>query len=237
MIAIPALDLRDGSCVQLAPGSYDEELIRIPDVLGVEAAWRQYGFRHLHVIDLDAASGRGTNGDLLRVILDRTEADIQAGGGVRSREAIQELLGSGAERVVIGSRALEDPDWLADMTTLFPGSILVAADVRDRNVLAKGWARARALPVLDLVDELSRLQLGGLIVTVENHDELISGSHLWLLEEIVEAADFVVMAAGPIAGINDLRAIADRGVAATIIGMALYSGALDPRTVAEEFSE
>jgi phosphoribosylformimino-5-aminoimidazole carboxamide ribotide isomerase len=237
VIAIPALDLQGGACVQLAAGSYDEEVIRIPDVLGVEAAWRLYGFHHLQVIDLDATTGRGSNTELIRTILDRTEADIQVGGGVRTREAIQELLAGGAERVIIGNRALEDPEWLADMSSLFPGSIIVAADVRDRNVLAKGWARARALPLLDLVDELNRFQLGGLIVAASSHDEMTAGSHLSLVEDAVEGADFPVMAAGPFAGISDLRSIADRGVAGAIIGMALYTGALDPRTVAEEFAE
>jgi len=237
VLAIPALDLRDGACVQLAAGSYDEELIRIPDVLGVEAAWRLYGFQYLHVIDLDAMTGRGTNGELVRTILTRTEVDVQVGGGVGTREAIQELLDGGAERVVIGTRALEDPDWLADMSSLFPGSIVVAADVRERNVLAKGWARAHMLPVLDLVDDLNRLQLGGMIVTVSSYEEMTGGAHLSLMEDVVESADFPVMASGPFAGINDLRSIADRGVAGAIIGMALYSGALDPRTVAEEFAE
>jgi phosphoribosylformimino-5-aminoimidazole carboxamide ribotide isomerase len=236
VIAIPALDLRDGACVQLAAGSYDNEVIRIPDVLGVESAWWQYGFRHLHIIDLDAITGRGNNTELIQTILSRTEAETQVGGGVRTRETIQQLLNDGAERVVIGSRGLEDPDWLADMSTLFPGSIIVAADVRDRMVLAQGWARMRPMLVLDLVDELNRLPLAGLIVTVSQYDDL-TGSHLALMEDVAEAADFPLLAAGPFAGINDLRAISDRGVAAAIIGMALYAGAMDPRIVAEEFAE
>ena len=143
MIAIPSLDIRDGVCVQLAAGSYDQEVIRIPDVIGVELAWQRYGFHHLHITDLDAMSGRGSNAELIHDILSRTEAEVQIGGGVKTREGIQELLNEGARRVVIGHRALEEPDWLADVSGLFPGSIVVAADVRDRKVLAKGWARAR----------------------------------------------------------------------------------------------
>ncbi len=237
MIAIPALDLRDGACVQLAAGSYDREVIRIPDVIGVELAWRQYGFHHLHVIDLDAISGRGTNAELIRTILSRTEAEMQVGGGVKTREVIQELLNEGAERVVIGSRALEDPDWLAEMSGLFPGSIIVAADVRDRKVLAQGWARARPMLVLDLIDELNRLPLAGLIVTASPDEDVAGGSHLSLMEDAAESADFPVLAAGPFSSINDLRAIADRGVSAAIIGAALYAGGMDPQIVAEEFAE
>lgn len=237
MIAIPALDLRDGACVQLAAGSYDREVIRIPDVIGVELAWRQYGFHHLHVIDLDAISGRGTNAELIRTILSRTEAEMQVGGGVKTREVIQELLNEGAERVVIGSRALEDPDWLAEMSGLFPGSIIVAADVRDRKVLAQGWARARPMLVLDLIDELNRLPLAGLIVTASPDEDVAGGSHLSLMEDAAESADFPVLAAGPFSSINDLRAIADRGVSAAIIGAALYAGGMNPQIVAEEFAE
>lgn len=222
--------------MQLAAGSYDHEVIRIPDVIGVESAWRQYGFRYLHVIDLDAMTGRGNNAELIQTILSRTEAETQVGGGVKTRESIQQLLNDGAERVVIGSRGLEDPDWLADMSALFPGSIIVAADVRDRMVLAQGWARVRPMPVLDLVDELNRLPLAGLIVTVSQYEDM-TGSHLALIEDVAEAAYFPVTAAGPFASINDLRAISDRGVAAAIIGMALYTGAMDPRIVAEEFAD
>src|SRR3982751_2118450 len=136
MIAISALDLKLGACVQLAPGSYDKELIRIPDPVGVALAWRQYGFRHLHVVDLDAVAARGNNAGQVQSILDATDAEVQIGGGIRSRDAIERSLSDGAQRVVIGTRALEDPDWLAEMSAIFPGSIVVAADVRDRKVLS-----------------------------------------------------------------------------------------------------
>src|SRR5438046_2569945 len=116
MIAIPALDLRAGACVQLAPGSYDEEVIRIPDPVGVAIAWRQYGFRHLHVVDLDGVAGRGNNTAEIQAILGATDVEVQVGGGIRSQELIQRTLEDGAQRVIIGTRALEDPDWLAEMT-------------------------------------------------------------------------------------------------------------------------
>ncbi|HEU4748090.1 MAG TPA: HisA/HisF-related TIM barrel protein [Gemmatimonadaceae bacterium] len=237
MIAIPAIDLRDGACVQLAVGSYDQEVIRIPDVIGVELAWQRYGFHHLHITDLDAMIGRGSNAELIQTILARTEAELQIGGGVRTREAINQLLNNGARRVVIGHRALEEPDWLAEMTDLFPRSIVVAADVRDRKVLAQGWARARPILVLDLIDELNRLPLAGLLLYAPPSEDMSGGAHLSLLEDAAEAADYPILATGTFTGINELRAVADRGVSAALIGMALFTGAMDPRVVAEEFAE
>src|SRR3954471_1192983 len=99
MIAIPALDLRGGACVQLAGGSYDQELIRIPDPVGVAVAWRQYGFRHLHVVDLDRVAGRGNNAPEIQAILGATDVEVQVGGGIGSSESIDQSLSDGAQRV------------------------------------------------------------------------------------------------------------------------------------------
>jgi phosphoribosylformimino-5-aminoimidazole carboxamide ribotide isomerase len=237
MIAIPALDLRGGACVQLAPGSYDEEVIRIPDPVGVAIAWRQYGFRHLHVVDLDGVAGRGNNTAEIQAILGATDVEVQVGGGIRSQELIQRTLNDGAQRVIIGTRALEDPDWLVEMTDLYPGCIVVAADVRDRKVLSHGWTRTQPKLVLDLVQDLNGLPLAGVLVTAVHREEAMRGTDLPLMEDVAEAADFPVFASGGLGSLNDLRALADRGVSAAILGMALYSGAMDPWVVAEEFAE
>lgn len=237
MIAIPALDLRGGACVQLAAGSYDQEVIRIPDPVGVAIAWRQYGFRHLHVVDLDGVSGRGNNSAEIQAILGATDAEVQVGGGIRSADLIQRALNDGAQRVIIGTRALEDPDWLAEMTGVFPGFIVVAADVRDRKVLSHGWTRTQPMLVLDLVQDLNGLPLAGVLVTAVHREEAMRGTDLPLMEDVADAADFPVYASGGLGTIGHLRALSDRGVAAAVIGMALYTGAMDPWAVAEEFSE
>jgi phosphoribosylformimino-5-aminoimidazole carboxamide ribotide isomerase len=237
MIAIPALDLRGGACVQLAAGSYDQEVIRIPDPVGVALAWRQYGFRHLHVVDLDAVAGRGNNAPAIQAILGATDVEVQLGGGIGSRDLIQSSLDDGAQRVIIGTRALEDPDWLAEMASLFPGSIVVAADVRGRKILSHGWTRIHPKLVLDLIEELNGLPLAGVLVTAVHREEAMHGTDLPLMEDVAETAEFPVFASGGLGSLNDLRALSDRGVAAAIVGMALYTGAMDPRAVAEEFSE
>jgi len=223
--------------VQLAAGSYDQELIRIPDPVGVAVAWRQYGFRHLHVVDLDGVTGRGNNTAEIQAILGVTDIDVQVGGGIRSRDLIQSRLDDGAERVIIGTRALEDPDWLAEMSISFPGSIVVAADVRDRKVLSHGWTRTNPKLVLDLVEDLNGLPLAGVLVTAVHREEAMLGTDLPLMEDVAEAADFPVFASGGLGSLGDLRALADRGVAAAIIGISLYNGAIDPWAAAEEFFE
>ena len=237
MIAIPALDLRGGACVQLAAGSYDQELIRIPDPVGVALAWRQYGFRHLHVVDLDAVAARGNNAAEIQAILGATDVEVQVGGGIRSRELIQRSIDDGAQRIIIGTRALEEPDWLVEMSSLFPGFIIVAADVRDRKILSHGWTRTQPRLVLDLVEDLNGLPLAGVLVTAVHREEAMRGTDLPLMEDVADAAEFPVFASGGLGSINDLRALADRGVAAAVIGMALYTGAMDPWIVAEEFAE
>ncbi|HEY4671053.1 MAG TPA: HisA/HisF-related TIM barrel protein [Gemmatimonadaceae bacterium] len=237
MIAIPGVDLRAGACVQLAAGSFDRELFRIPDPVGVVSAWRQYGFRHLHLIDLDGVAGTGSNANEIQAMLGATDAEVQVGGGIRTGEVIQRTLEDGAQRVIIGTRALEDPDWLAEMASLFPGSIVVAADVRERKILSRGWSRAHPKFVLDLVEDLNGLPLAGILVTAVHREEAMRGPDLPLMEDVAEAADFPVFASGGLGSLGDLRALADRGVAAAVVGAALYSGALDPWVVAEEFSE
>ena len=237
MIAIPALDLRGGACVQLAAGSYDEEVIRIPDPVGVAIAWRQYGFRHLHLVDLDAVAGRGNNAVEIQGILAATDVEVQVGGGIRGRDSIHQFLADGAQRVVIGTRALEDFDWLVEMSTDFPSCIIVAADVRDRKLLSHGWTRIQPKLVLDLVEDLNGLPLAGVLVTALHREEAMRGTDLTLMEDIADVAEFPVFASGGLGSIGDLRALEDRGVAAAIIGMGLYSGAMDPWAIADEFSE
>ncbi len=212
-------------------------LIRIPDPVGVALAWRQYGFRHLHVVDLDGVAARGNNTSGIQAILAATDVEVQVGGGIRSQELIQRSLDDGARRVIIGTRALEEPDWLAEMSSLFPGFIIVAADVRDRKILSHGWTRTQPKLVLDLVEDLNGLPLAGVLVTAVHREEAMRGTDLPLMEDVADAAEFPVFASGGLGSINDLRALADRGVAAAVIGMALYTGAMDPWVVAEEFAE
>jgi len=237
MIVIPAVDLREGACVQLVGGSYEAERVRLDNPVEVAQSWLSYGYRRLHVVDLDAATERGNNGAIVRDILERSAFPVQVGGGVRSVEVIERLLGEGAAAVVVGTRALEDPAWLEEMATTFPGSIIVAADVRERSVVTRGWARTLPRDIISTVEELSTLPLAAVMVTAVHMEGQMKGTDLVLMEDVVESSVLPVLASGGVSGMSELRELRERGVAGAIIGMALYTGALDPRAVAEEFSE
>ncbi len=236
MLAIPALDLRGGACVQLVGGSYAKERVRLDDPIAVARQWACAGFRHLHVVDLDAATGAGSNAAVVAALLDNADAAVRVGGGVRSRDRVDDLLAAGAARVIVGTRAIEDLDWLADLATSHAGLLIVAADVRERRVVTHGWSRAQQLDVFDVLAELEHLPIAGVLVTAVHREGLMTGPDLALVQDLTDATDLPIIASGGIASHDDLRALEHRGSAAAVIGMALYTGALDPIAVAQEFS-
>lgn len=237
MIAIPAIDLREGACVQLANGDYARERYRESDVTGVMRRWIDCGFQRLHVVDLDAATGRGSNDRLLHDLVRDSTIHVQAGGGLRHTQQIDDILDAGARYVVLGTRAINDAEWLAQTARARPDTIVVAADVRERCVVTHGWQSVSPRSIGETLDAMKGLPLAGVLVTAVHREGLMQGTDLDLFEGITAAAHWPVFAAGGIGSLADLRALAARGVAAAIIGMALYTGAIDPWCAAKEFSE
>jgi len=236
MQVIPAIDIRDGACVQLVGGSYAEERVRIADPIDVARQWTRLGFSRIHVVDLDAATGRGSNRELVREILQTTTANVQCGGGVRDLDTIDELLGAGASEVVLGTRAVEDRDFLEDAVTRYPSRIIVAADASARRLLSRGWSQTSSRDVIDFIDDLNALALSAILVTAVEREGRMEGPDVNLVEEITARSSIPIQASGGVRSIDDIRALSDAGAAATIIGMALYTGALNPQTIIEEMS-
>ena len=237
MLAIPALDLRDGHVVQLIGGDYAHESIRLERPRDVARDWSNHGFHRLHIVDLDAATARGSNRQVVHDLLSDNVCPMQVGGGVRTDDDIRALVEDGADWVIVGTRALEEPAWLEETAAAFPGRLIVAADVRERNVVTRGWSRQLRRTILDVVDDMNGLALGGLLVTAVHREGLLQGTDLPLMEDVAEASAWPVYASGGIATMADLRALDERGIAGVVIGMALYTGTLDPRLVAEEFAQ
>jgi phosphoribosylformimino-5-aminoimidazole carboxamide ribotide isomerase len=236
MIAIPAVDLRDGACVQLVGGSYADERVRIADPLVAARRWTDAGFQRLHIVDLDAATGVGNNTRAISALLSDRAADVQVGGGVRSTERIAVLLDSGARHVVAGTRAIEDEQWLREVAAFYPDRIIVAADVRGRCVVTRGWAERTTLDVGAFIARVSGLPIAGVLVTAVDQEGLMEGTDLPLMKDLAGATTVPIIASGGIATLDELRALAHAGISAAVLGMALYTGALDARAVATEFN-
>ncbi len=236
MIAIPAVDLREGACVQLVGGDYSDERVRIEDPLEVARDWTREGFTRLHIVDLDAATSNGGNEEVIRELLRQSTVPVQVGGGVREAAQIERLLDEGASWIVVGTRAVEDESWRRDMAYEFPGRLIVAADVRDRRVVTRGWTASSKLDVVSFVEELGELPLAGVLVTAVHKEGLMEGTDLSLMEDVAEASAWPVLASGGVASLSDMHALEHRGIAGAVLGMALYTGVLDARRLVEDFS-
>ena len=221
MIAIPAVELHDSKSVPSASRAQATETAR---------SLTDLGFRRLHVVETE--SGHPAVEDILR----DTSAAVQV-SGVRSTSEIEQLLRAGADHVIVGSRGIEEPEWLADVADLYPGAIAVATDVRDRRVVRRGWVRTLPVDILDIVDELNALPLRELLVAVRTRDGGPGIAELSLLEDVAEQSRCPVSVVGAVTGVHDLRALEHRGIASAIIeAERLLSGAIDGRRVAQEFS-
>jgi phosphoribosylformimino-5-aminoimidazole carboxamide ribotide isomerase len=237
MIVIPAVDLREGHCVQLVGGSYDREVIRLDDPLEVARRWERAGFTKLHIVDLDAATGRGSNRDVIRRILESTGCETQVGGGVRTTEDVNELLNAGADRVVTATRGLEDRGWLTEVAESNPGRVVLAIDIRERQIVIRGWSKVIEHDFQDVISELRGLPLAGLLVTAVHREGLMQGTDLPLMREVLACSSLPIQTAGGVGTIEDLRALEGIGVAAVVVGTALYTGSLDPDALIEEFAQ
>jgi phosphoribosylformimino-5-aminoimidazole carboxamide ribotide isomerase len=237
-----AIDLRGGEAVQLVGGDPSEEPVRLPDPAAVAERWLDAGFRHLHVVDLDAALGDGRNDEavaaIAAVVRERREAGrgvalLQVGGGLRDDDAVARALELGAHRCMVGTRAVEDRPWLQAAAERWPERIVVAADVRDREVVTHGWTEGTAHHAHGFVASLDPLPLAGVLVTDVGREGQQEGADDGLFRDLAGATRHPVMAAGGVTTRGDLAALAAAGVAGAVLGMALYTGRLDPADALE----
>lgn len=236
MKAIPAIDLRDGACVQLVGGSFAAERIRRADVMSVVDEWQEAGFSTLHVVDLDAACGGQSNAQVVAQILDRFSGSVQVGGGIASEEHVQRLFDQGVASVVLGTKAILDRGFLERVIQRWPRRIVVAADVREQALMIRGWKDAAALSFDGFVQSLDGLPIGGLLVTAVHVEGLLQGPDFKLYEGCTSRwPGCAVTASGGIRSIEDLAELEAQSVSSAIVGMALYTGLLDPRSTAERF--
>ena len=237
MIVYPAIDLSQGRVVQWVGGRPETEAVSLPDAVAVARRWQDLGFTALHVVDLDAALGRGDNRAAVEAVLDSVDVPVQVGGGLRDERAVDLMLAAGAARVVLGTRAVVDREWLARVANQHPGRVVVAADCRDGEVLAHGWTSGIGRSVETFVETLDDLPLAGVLVTDVGREGRLCGPDVARLGGLAHACRHPLLAAGGIRNGDDVAALARAGAAGAVLGMALYRGDLDPAAVARSYSE
>jgi phosphoribosyl isomerase A len=222
---LPAVDVADGHAVQLVQGVAGSEK-RFGDPVEAALDWQRRGAEWIHLVDLDAAFGRGHNRELLARIVGTLDIDVEMSGGIRDDESLSTAMATGCRRVNIGTAALESPRWCAAAIAAYGDRVAVGLDVRGRTLAARGWTKDGG----DLYDVLARLDAEGCaryVVTDVNKDGMLAGPNLDLLRSVCAATDRPVVASGGITELSDLAALAELvplGVEGAIVGTALYEG-------------
>ena len=222
---LPAVDIAGGQAVQLVQGVAGSEK-RFGDPVEAALRWQDAGAEWIHLVDLDAAFGRGNNRELLATIVGTVDIDVEMSGGIRDDDSLMAALGAGCRRVNIGTAALERPDWCASAIAAHGDRIAIGLDVRGQTLAARGWTRDGG----DLYEVLDRLDSEGCaryVVTDVNKDGMLQGPNLELLHNVCARTDRPVVASGGITELADLEALmglVPEGVEGAIIGTALYEG-------------
>jgi phosphoribosylformimino-5-aminoimidazole carboxamide ribotide isomerase len=225
---IPAVDIRGGRCVRLRMGLPGEETVFGDDPVEAALRWRRQGARLLHVVDLDGAfAGKPVNGEIILGLITATGMPVEVGGGIRDEKSAFTYLEAGALRVVVGTRALLDPDWVALMAERLGDRLVVGVDARAGKVATEGWTSESELSTSDAVSALAAAGVRRIIYTDISRDGTMEGPNLAGVLEVAQASPVPVIASGGVSRLDDIRKLKemrDIGVEGVIIGMALYRG-------------
>ncbi len=224
----PAIDLRGGKCVRLQQGDYRRETIFADDPLHVASRWIDQGATCLHLVDLDGArDGRMANRQAIASIVSAVEVPCQLGGGIRDEATIVDLLQIGCQRLVIGTRALNEPPWFGAMCQKYPNQLVLGIDARRGWVATDGWRKTSTVRATEFAQQFQDVPLGGIVYTDIVRDGMMAGPNFQALAQISQTASVPLVASGGVTTLGDISELARLGLAGCIIGRALYEGKLD----------
>ena len=225
LVLLPAVDVADGKAVRLVQGEAGTET-DYGSPIDAAQDFENRGAEWIHLVDLDAAFGRGSNSDLLNQVVKAVGIKVELSGGIRDTESLERALDTGAERVNIGTAALENPEWTAEMIKRFGDQVAIGLDVRGTTLAARGWTRDGG----DLYEVLETLETAGCaryVVTDVRKDGTLQGPNVELLRSLAEKTEAPIVASGGVSSLDDLRALRELvpvGVDSAIVGKALYAG-------------
>lgn len=226
MEIIPAIDVRGGQAVRLVEGDFERETI-YGDPVTLALRHALAGAARLHVVDLDAAAGRGENGRLVERLVAESGMSVQVAGGIRAEADAARWLAAGAAAVVVGTVAAREPERFAEIAGAHPGRVLAALDIRDGRPAVTGWTATEATGAEQLLERWQELDLAGVILTAIDRDGTLGGPDLDLLGRLLPATRHPLTYSGGIAQLADLVALAAAGAAAAIVGKSIYAGTID----------
>lgn len=228
MLIYPAIDLRGGQCVRLRQGDYSQETVFGAEPAAMAVRWVEAGATYLHLVDLDGArQGWPVNGDSVRAIVQAAGVPCQLGGGLRTEEHVVEALGWGVARVILGTRALQDPAWCEALCRRYPGKIVLGVDAKQGRVATDGWLNVSEWTALDLAKHCAAWPLAALVYTDISRDGMLEGPNVAATAAVAAAVPFPVIASGGVSRLEDVTALARHGIPGCIIGRALYEGHID----------
>jgi phosphoribosylformimino-5-aminoimidazole carboxamide ribotide isomerase len=232
MLIIPAIDLKDGQCVRLRQGLMDDSTVFSDDPVAMAARWVDAGCRRLHLVDLNGAfAGEPVNGAVVTAIAAAyPDLPIQIGGGIRNLETIEHYVAAGVSYVIIGTKAVKEPEFVAEACAAFPDKVIVGLDARDGLVATDGWAEVSDVQATDLAKRFESDGVSAIVYTDIARDGMMQGVNVEATVAMAEASSIPVIASGGITNIDDIRAlnaVAHRGICGAITGRAIYEGTLD----------
>jgi phosphoribosylformimino-5-aminoimidazole carboxamide ribotide isomerase len=235
MMVIPAVDLMDGKCVQLVEGKPWSAKVTIDDPVGMAIRWVEQGAKRLHIVDLDAALGSGSNEQVIKSILAKVKVPVQVGGGIRDDSKADRLLSAGAAQIVVGTRAVTDVDWLKSLVFTYPERVIVAVDARGSKISVKGWTNDTSINLIQYVKSIEDLKIFGLLYTNISVEGKLKGIDIKPIEKLVQSTKKKLFVAGGITTIDDIVSVSSAGAFAAILGMAIYKGKINLKEALERF--
>lgn len=223
----PAIDLKDGQCVRLLRGEMDQATVFSDSPADQAKAFREAGFTHLHVVDLNGAfEGKAVNRDAVEAILKATDAPVQLGGGIRTRAQIDAWLEAGISRVILGTAALRDPELVKEAARALPGQVVVGIDAKHGMVAVEGWAETSDMKATELAKAFEGCGVAAIVATDIGRDGLKTGVNVPFTANLANTVSIPIIASGGVASVDDIRALiaADAPIAGSILGRALYDG-------------
>jgi phosphoribosylformimino-5-aminoimidazole carboxamide ribotide isomerase len=229
MIIYPAIDLQDGKCVRLTKGDFEQQTVYSRSPIEQAKAFEDKGFKFLHVVDLDRTIHKEkSNLKTIKEIIQSTGLKVQVGGGLRTKDTVEEVIDLGVENAVMGTAAVNDPDLLIEISQKYKNKISVGLDVRDKMIALKGWKDQTEISCFDFLETIKNLPLKSIIFTDINKDGMKQGINIDDTLKMAESSNIPVTASGGVSSIDDIKLIkSKKKISGVVVGKAIYDGLID----------